>query len=1350
MGDPGLVNAKETFACQKVRMDAKGSRARVAFALLSALAICCAAMYITADGDAETDTVLKSIKNKYIGAGFDLRHPKSIESVDVKKAGMIVTNTPDGRMRLLKYLSKVEKQIAKESAGRRADIAAIRAHMARNFAYNQAARATMKKQLLAKMAINAKRAKAALDRNMRRVQAKFAAQAELANKRNRATIRRSRKTREIMRKNKRAAARSLKIAVLNQQRALAALASATNAKIKQTNSHIAANAAQIRENAKKARKDLEKSMARFDHKMANVQEEAKKGRSKLAAQAAAQDKAFRNFANNKIRAIAASTAAQFRKVRARMAKDRHHADMMLKAASSRMDAALSAKKALQDKRFAKTVKDIADAKKEAAARVNAARTEFKVGLMKTAATARRQISKLNSRVTTLQHTVTRNKLEQAKVNRNTHAELMRMVKLGNKRYNEHIKKDKELRALMAKNKADTLRKMKRMADSSTMNMNKIRHQMAKDRRHSANNLRRATNKLYSTLAKNAEMQRRANRKQMANTHRAKLNAMDALRSAKASFARRLAKMHAVAVHSAKKQQRRINKLTGVVTANAVKSAKGRAMLKSMQQANKRDISHAIGVAIQKGEQRAIAIEKKMKNINKKNRAELSAKVSTMISSLRKSTSRSIYALDMENKAARAELKKEILYAVRAAAKTAKKNLKKSVQWANGRFAALNTVLSRNNRKSAAARARLNRQINREQRRASFAIRNAVASQNRALLALKTETAKRLKKANNKLSGHAAQMARNARAVSAQMKSDVATLEARIAAARRSAQSHLAAADAASVRRYSSALNQIGGALKRAKKESDNRFGKLYKRMAKHRKALDTKLASSVRFLNDKIAERAALSDVRFSKTVKNIRAVRNQATAAVSFARKQMTVKIASLTSSIKQSEARIKGEISIVSGEVAHDKANQIRINRRVNKEIGRIITTANIRHSQSKRARGKLRAILNANKAAAAQETAALAKRTRFQLALLRGKMARLRRSAARSLSSATQRLHRKMNAASAAQMAIVAGQHAALRGAAAAAKSALKTAKAQFAAKLSTLANLSAANNRKFEAGLRRVTGVAHAWKKNSARPRGLMRENTRTMNRDLSKALARSIQIGEARAKAVEAQAKANIKTTMQGLRTLASEKIEAMANKVYQTVQGNRQKIADNYLSLKAYAATAADKISDYVAKGKGRGLGSIGDLLKTVGSRVNVKVGKAEGVGAGATKIPMIFSAKHITVKNPVTKINWLVDEYIKLLAEVQQRWPIGLGSYLLSKVEANMQKRGILEVDRVAGKAGNFVFVNAHSVGLSSKLSDFEGLAVRMTRYQTTLAKMTGKLARKHAKQAKKVFVKPPEWEGN
>merc|ERR1711975_46371 len=744
MGDHRL-NAKETFylnVYRLQRMDAKGSRARVAFALLSALAICCSVMYITADGDAETVLAARGYSpraNKFIGSGYDIRRPRSIESVDVKKAGMIVTNTPDGRMRLLKYLNKVEKQIAKESAGRRADIAAIRAHMARNFAYNQAARASMKKQLLAKMAVNARRAKAALDRNMRRVQAKFAAQA-----------------------------------------------SATNAKIKQTNSHIAANAAQIRENAKKARKDLEKSMARFDHKMANVQEEAKKGRSKLAAQAAAQDKAFRNFANNKIRAIAASTAAQFRKVRARMAKDRHHADMMLKAASSRMDAALSANKALQDKRFAKTVKDIADAKKEADARVAAAKSEFKVGLLHLGATVRHQVAKLNSRVTTLQHTVTRNKLEQAKVNRNVHAELMRMVKLGNKRYNEHIKKDHELRALMAKNKAATLRKMKRMADSFNMNISKIRHQMKKDRRRNANALKKATNKLYATLAKNAEMQAAANKKLASATRRARLDAMDALRNARSNFAERLGQMHTVAVRVAKKQQHRINKLTGIVTANAVKDAKGRAMLKSMQRSNKRDINHAISDCIHKGEQRAVALEKKMKNINKKTRAALSAKVSTMISALRKRTAKSIYALNLETKAARAEMRKEIIYAVKSAAAEAKSNLKKAVQWANGRFAALNTPLASNSKKNAAARGKLKGQIAKEQARATRVIANAVAAQNRALIALKSETAKKIKKSNRRITSYAAQMAANARAVAAQMKSDVSALQARIAAAKRSA------------------------------------------------------------------------------------------------------------------------------------------------------------------------------------------------------------------------------------------------------------------------------------------------------------------------------------------------------------------------------------------------------------------------------------------------------------------------------------------------------------------------------------------------------------------------------------
>merc|ERR1711871_655415 len=207
-------------------------------------------MYITSDGT-------ESVAEDYVGSGFDVAwprvhagpndpevigqvaEPRSIEAVDVKKSATIITNTPDGRMRLKDYLLKVEGMIAKEVASREKDINAIRAKMAKNKAYNAEARASMKKMLLAKMAENAKKAKDDLAKNMREVQAKFAAQAAIANKRWKKNNKRFKKTREIMKKNKASYAKELKMATLNQQRSLAALDAATNAKIKATNANIA-------------------------------------------------------------------------------------------------------------------------------------------------------------------------------------------------------------------------------------------------------------------------------------------------------------------------------------------------------------------------------------------------------------------------------------------------------------------------------------------------------------------------------------------------------------------------------------------------------------------------------------------------------------------------------------------------------------------------------------------------------------------------------------------------------------------------------------------------------------------------------------------------------------------------------------------------------------------------------------------------------------------------------------------------------------------------------------------------------------------------------------------------------
>merc|ERR1711970_173877 len=185
-------------------------------------------------------------------------------------------------------------------------------------------------------------------------------------------------------------------------------------------------------------------------------------------------------------------------------------------------------------------------------------------------------------------------------------------------------------------------------------------------------------------------------------------------------------------------------------------------------------------------------------------------------------------------------------------------------------------------------------------------------------------------------------------------------------------------------------------------------------------------------------------------------------------------------------------------------------------------------------------------------------------------------------------------------------------------------------------------------------------------------------------------------------------------------------------------QENRHKIADNYLSLKAYAGSAADLIADYLQKGKGRNLGSIGDLLNSLAQISHVKTAPAEGEGFGEPSIPLIFSGKKVKVDNSISKINGLVNEYIEEVGAVKSRWQMGLGKYLIAKLEIAMQGKGALEVDKVEGPSGNYVFINGHAVGLSAKLNDFENLAVAMRLFEDALHKLTAK-----TKKFKKVAAK-------
>merc|ERR1711904_729052 len=292
-------------------------------------------------------------------------------------------------------------------------------------------------------------------------------------------------------------------------------------------------------------------------------------------------------------------------------------------------------------------------------------------------------------------------------------------------------------------------------------------------------------------------QEAANHALTAATRRAKMDAESALRSAKRSFTSRVAGLNKTVRHLERKHNAAIQHLTGVVVKNDIKDAAGRARLRAISKFNKAQLKSAVPDAIHKGEQRALKIEKKMKSINKKTRAALNNRVSTEISALAKNIHSQIDELNLQTKAARAEMRKEALYAIKSAAAIAKANLKKKVAWAEAQFASLHKGLSAEEKKGGAARAALSASIARNKKRVIDQIGDAVATQQRALLGLKEETAKKIKKTNRNISAHAEQMARNARIVAAQMKSDTAAINAK-----------LDAVNAASAARYPAVVKTV--------------------------------------------------------------------------------------------------------------------------------------------------------------------------------------------------------------------------------------------------------------------------------------------------------------------------------------------------------------------------------------------------------------------------------------------------------------------------------------------------------------------------------------------------------------
>jgi len=442
--------------------------------------------------------------------------------------------------------------------------------------------------------------------------------------------------------------------------------------------------------------------------------------------------------------------------------------------------------------------------------------------------------------------------------------------------------------------------------------------------------------------------------------------------------------------------------------------------------------------------------------------------------------------------------------------------------------------------------------------------------------------------------------------------------------------------------------------------------------------------------------------------------------------------------------------EIQVVTGEVRSMKSAQILVNARVGRELKQINKVSDRRFSEAKRARGRLKKQMDAFKKESAAEVAALQKNLFFQVEKLRARNARNTKDMARDLSAASKKLYGALADMQAKNRKNSKALTRSTTAASVASANNLRRAKAQFASKMSTLTNLIAANYKKNTRSMAKITGVVKSINKANKADRANIKARTKVMTADFNKRLVKAISTGEARAKAIEQRLKSNLKSTVRILRVELASSLDQAADKVLKIVSGKRHKIADNYLSLKAYSVAAADKVTDYTAGKNGRNLSSIGNLLRVISLNGAVKAPKAMGLGMGGNKIRSVFSGKAIKVKNSVAAVHGLVNEYTNACKTVRANWPMGLGKYLMDRLETSMLAKGVLQVDKISGKKGHYVYINGRSVGLSNKMNDFASLAARMSVYENVLAKLTSKLPTSSSKLHKMKNVAPPQWQGN
>merc|ERR1719482_1977226 len=382
------------------------------------------------------------------------------------------------------------------------------------------------------------------------------------------------------------------------------------------------------------------------------------------------------------------------------------------------------------------------------------------------------------------------------------------------------------------------------------------------------------------------------------------------------------------------------------------------------------------------------------------------------------------------------------------------------------------------------------------------------------------------------------MMANAKSVAEEMKNNVALIESSLDNAREAADTELKKADAASLQRYDEVIQAVKDGVEAGAKAADEAFVQVYEKMVTDANEVRSNLAASVSTLNDAIAKNSAIEDERFSKTVKDIDAARAAAEETAQ-AKRDMMAQILETKNKLHEVENKVINEIQVVSEMIVSDKAAQHKINKNVKAQMAALEKKSDTDFSASKRARGKLKTILDENKRIAQEEVTALYEHTGKELTKLAKKQNEHLLGFKQDLTHATEGLYNKLSADKVAQANAQKALTGQLDTAKAAVAAELGSAKELFESRVITLTNAIGANKKYFVDHMHDMTGVVTDWKKASDADRADIRKVRNAMVSDLHIGIERAIAIGEAKAKAVQERSIENINSEKKTLLTTIS-------------------------------------------------------------------------------------------------------------------------------------------------------------------------------------------------------------------